>query len=87
VLHHHGSITELPYPPYSSDLAPADYYRFLSFIYIKLEGHHYASDSASQGTIHQWLQRVENNFYQAGIYSLIQGWKKTLGKCGVYIAK
>ena len=43
-----------------------------------LQGHHYASNNALQSTMCQWLQRVENNFYQAGI----QRWKKTVGKCG-----
>lgn len=86
VLHHHGSIPEFPHPPCSSDLAPADYYLFLP---LKrggggggggwgLQGHHYASNNALQSTMCQWLQRVENNFYQAGI----QRWKKTVGKCG-----
>ena len=31
VLHHHGNITELLHPAYSSDLAPADYYLILPF--------------------------------------------------------
>jgi hypothetical protein len=97
VLHYHGSaqlhtsahtteaITNYRVATSTLQFLPCTS-RLLSVFSFKkkkgLQGHHYASDNAPQSIMCQWPQMVENNFYQEGIHSRIQRWKKTFGSYG-----
>lgn len=63
--------TELLHPPYSPHLTLSDYH-LLGPFKKSLQGHYYTSEEALQNAMHQWLQRMESNFYPVRIHALVQ---------------
>ena len=63
----------LPYPPFSPDLAPSDYY-FFGPMKEDLRIKNDSSDEEVKSVVKKWLKEESREFYRAGIHALIQRW-------------
>ncbi|GBL84997.1 Mariner Mos1 transposase [Araneus ventricosus] len=69
------SVTTLEHPPYSPDLAPADFYLFPR-LKTKLKGHRFVySDEVIENAMKQ-LKDLSNNGFQECFEQLYERWKK-----------
>ena len=77
---------ELPYPPYSLDLAPSYFFLFLK-LKESLKGTRFGSLKEPKRQVITWCLRQPPEFYKEGIY----WWKHRLQKCidnnGAYVEK
>ncbi|GBM53367.1 hypothetical protein AVEN_81921-1 [Araneus ventricosus] len=77
------SVTTLEQPPYSPDLAPADFYLFPR-LKMKLKGHRFVdSDEVSENATKQ-LKDLSKNGFQECFEQLYERWKKCVGAGGKY---
>lgn len=74
----------LPHPPYSPDLSPTDYHLFLSMSNF-LSGKKYHSVNDVQSDMSLFFVSKKPEFYERGIFSLIDRWEKVVNSCGEYI--
>ncbi|XP_043262919.1 histone-lysine N-methyltransferase SETMAR-like [Colletes gigas] len=74
----------LPHPPYSPDLAPADYHLFCSlqnFLYGKT----FNSEEQVRQAVENFFQLKPTTFYKEGIDKLPGRWEKVIDNSGEYI--
>ncbi|KOX72601.1 Histone-lysine N-methyltransferase SETMAR, partial [Melipona quadrifasciata] len=74
----------LPYPPYSPDLAPSDYYLFLS-LKNSLRGKSFKSISEIKTHLDEYFTSKVKQFWKEGIMRLPERWKKVIEQNGSYI--
>jgi histone-lysine N-methyltransferase SETMAR len=75
---------ELPHPPYSPDLAPSDFYLF-GHLKKHLRGQRFSDDEELKAASEQYLEMVEENFYENGIKELPGRWHKCIDLSGEYV--
>ena len=71
----------LPYPPYSSDMAPSDFYLFPNFM------EQFSSKEGVIAAVNEYFKDQEKDFYLEGISKLEQRWTKSIALKGNYIEK
>ncbi|GBN05375.1 hypothetical protein AVEN_142317-1, partial [Araneus ventricosus] len=77
------SVTTLEHPPYSPDLAPADFYLFPR-LKMKLKGHRFVdSDEVIENAIKQ-LKVLSKNGFQECFEQLYERWKNCVDAGGKY---
>ena len=74
----------LDHPPYSLDLAPADYHLFPG-LKKQLKGHHFLSDVEVTAAMETWLDKQPSKFFLSGLQKLQQRAKKCIELRGVYV--
>lgn len=74
---------EVPHPPYSPDLAPSDYHLFRSLQNF-LDGKKYNSNDEIKNALLEYFGSKPTNFYEKGIKSLPDRWRKVLNVDGEY---
>ena len=65
-LHCECRFEELNHPPYSSDLAPSDYFLF-QHLKKHLRGCHFPINNNIQATVNNWLEGELLNFFPKGL--------------------
>ena len=78
--------TVLPHPPYSPDLAPSDYHLFGPLKEF-LGGKKFQSDAEVQSVVQNWMNQQPKSFFENGIKSLPDRWRKCVDIAGDYIEK
>ncbi|GFX61068.1 histone-lysine N-methyltransferase SETMAR [Trichonephila clavipes] len=74
----------MPHPPYSTDLAPSDYYLFRSLQNF-LDGKTFTSNEEVKNHLDQFFASKDQKFYERGIMLLPDRWQKVLDQNGQYI--
>ncbi|KOX74680.1 Histone-lysine N-methyltransferase SETMAR [Melipona quadrifasciata] len=74
----------LPHPPYSPDLAPSDYYLFLS-LKNSLRGESLKSIGEIKTHLDEYFTSKVKQFWKEGIMRLPERWKKVIEQNGSYI--
>ena len=74
----------MPHPPYSSDLAPSNYYLFRS-LQNHLNGKTFESNEAVKNELIQFITSKNQNFYGSGIMKLTEKWQQLIEQIGHYI--
>ncbi|GFV73641.1 histone-lysine N-methyltransferase SETMAR [Trichonephila clavipes] len=67
----------IPHPPYSSDLAPSDYYLFRSLQNF-LDGKTFTLNEEVKNHLDQFFANEDKKFYERGIMLLPERWQKVL---------
>ena len=67
----------LPHPPYSSDMAPSDFYLFPK-LKSHLHGTQYGNSEGVIEAVNEYFGDQENTFYFEGIRKLEQRWAKCI---------
>ena len=70
--------------PYSSDLAPSDYYLFRS-LQNSSNGKNFNDDEAVKSHLGQFCADKDQKFYERGITKLPERWQKFIKQNGKYI--
>ncbi|GFX45258.1 mariner Mos1 transposase [Trichonephila clavipes] len=73
----------LPHPLYSPDLAPSDYHLFRPMAH-GLADQHFRSYEEVKNWIDSWIASKDNQFFQRGIRTLPERWKKVVSSDGQY---
>ncbi|GFX83155.1 mariner Mos1 transposase [Trichonephila clavipes] len=73
----------LPHPLYSPDLAPSDYHLFRSMAH-GLADQHFRSYEEVKNWIDSWIASKDNQFFQRGIRTMLERWKKVVASDGQY---
>lgn len=73
----------LPHPPYSPDIAPSDYHLFRSFKGW-LKGKRYDDIDELKAGIQEFFDSKPAQFYQRGIYNLLDRWDQIITYEGDY---
>ncbi|XP_048238123.1 histone-lysine N-methyltransferase SETMAR-like [Haliotis rufescens] len=76
----------LPHPPYSTDLAPSDYFLFPN-LKKELRGRHFRSDDELMTAVEGWLHEQPHGFYHNGLLALTHHWTKCIDLNGDYVEK
>ena len=76
----------LTHPPYSPDLAPSDYYLFLS-LKNSLHGKKFTSKEGIEIHLAEYLASKSKNFWATGILKLPDRWAKVVEQHGTYIVE
>ncbi|GFX97709.1 mariner Mos1 transposase [Trichonephila clavipes] len=71
-------------PPYSSDLAPSDYY-LLRSLQNSLDGKTFTSNEEVKNHLDQFFASKDQKFYERGIMLLPERWQKVLDQNSQYI--
>ena len=79
-------LPALPYPAYSADLAPSDYFLFLQ-LKKHLKGNHYNSDEEVVAAVRQWCREQSPEFFADGIRQLVRRWQLCVDRDGDYVEK
>ncbi|GFT44810.1 histone-lysine N-methyltransferase SETMAR [Trichonephila clavipes] len=74
----------LGHPPYSSDIAPSDYYLFRS-LQNYLTGKKFKSFESVSKAVADYFKSKQENFYKIGIYMLPGRWQQVVTNNGVCI--
>ena len=67
----------LPHPPYSTDLAPSDYWLF-AHLKKKLQGKKFGSNKKEIAEIEAYFDAKDKSFYKHGIEKLEKRWNDCL---------
>ncbi|GFX47013.1 mariner Mos1 transposase [Trichonephila clavipes] len=67
----------MPHPPYFPDLAPSDYYLFVSLQKF-LDGKTFTSNEDVKNHLDQFFASKDQKFYERGIMLLPERWQKVL---------
>ena len=79
------SLTVLPHPPYSPDIAPSDFYLF-SPMKTALKGKNFASEIEIQTVLQHWFDSKPPAFFQRAFSLLPDRWQKIIDNEGVYFS-
>ncbi|KAK1137736.1 hypothetical protein K0M31_002230 [Melipona bicolor] len=74
----------LSHPPYSPDLAPSDYHLFRS-MQNSLNGKIFNNADDVRSHLIQFFNSKDQTFYERGIFTLPERWKKVIDKNGQYL--
>lgn len=74
----------LPHPPYSPDISPTDYHLFLSMSNF-LSGKRYSCVSDVKNDLSIFFDSKNPEFFENGIFSLVDRWKTIVSSFGEYI--
>ncbi|GFX46203.1 mariner Mos1 transposase [Trichonephila clavipes] len=74
----------LGHPPYSTDIAPSDYYLFRSIQNYPM-GKKFKSFESVSKTVVGYFNSKDENFYKTGIHRLPEGWQQVVTNNGAYI--
>ena len=78
-----NGITTIPQPPYSPDLAPADFFLFPK-VKSSLKGHNHGTLSAVKEACTRTLKDVPESAYQGAFESWKSRWQKCVDAQGMY---
>jgi transposase len=78
-----NGITTIPQPPYSPDLAPADFFLFPK-VKSSLKGHNHGTLSAVKEACTRTLKDVPESVYQGAFESWKSRWQKCIDAQGMY---
>ncbi|KOC60768.1 Histone-lysine N-methyltransferase SETMAR, partial [Habropoda laboriosa] len=78
------SWEDLPYPPYSSDMALSDYYVFRNLNNF-LRGKKFSNDEVTKTAIDTFFNSKPTEFFKRGIDHLVKLWQEIIKKGGNYI--
>ncbi|KOX76329.1 Histone-lysine N-methyltransferase SETMAR [Melipona quadrifasciata] len=84
ILYQNFDWDVLPHPPYSPDLAPSDYYLFLS-LKNSLRGKSFKSISEIKTHLDEYFTSKLKQFWKEGIMRLPERWKKVIEQNSSYI--
>ena len=73
----------VPQPPYSPDLAPADFFLFPK-VKSSLKGHHHGTLSAVKEACTRTLKDLPESAYQGAFVSWQRRWQKCIDAQGMY---
>ena len=76
----------LPHPPYSSDLAPSDYFLFRS-LQNSLNGKNFNNDGDIKSYLIQFFANKNHKFHERGIMMLAERWQKVIDQNGQHITE
>ena len=82
----HEKWEVLPYPPYSPDIAPSDYYLFRSMAH-GLADQQFRSYEDIEEWLESWIALKDKHFYRNGIRALPERWEKVVANDGKYIER
>jgi hypothetical protein len=74
----------LNHPAYSPDIAPCDYHLF-SNLKKFLRGKNFSSDNEAIGTVEDYLNDLNSEFFCQGIERLRDRWQRVAASGGQYI--
>ena len=74
----------LLHPPYSPDLAPSDYYLFLS-VANELGSRKLATRESFENWLSEFFDKGEASFYKRGIMKLASRWELVIEQKGAYL--
>lgn len=74
----------LSHPPYSPDLVPSDYHLFRS-MQNSLNGKIFNNADDVRSHLIQFFNSKDQTFYERGIFTLLERWKKVIDKNGQYL--
>jgi len=80
------SLTVLPHPPYSPDLAPSDFYLF-NHLKRALRGRHFSSKEDLQKAVMDFIDEKSSKFFENAFSQLALRWQKCVDVFGSYIEK
>ncbi|KAI6655725.1 Histone-lysine N-methyltransferase SETMAR [Oopsacas minuta] len=80
----HLAFELLPYPPYSPDLAPSNYWLF-SEMKRPLRGKRFSDFEHLRPAVNSWIQGTPEKFFTTGINKLPSNWKKCIEVKGEFI--
>ena len=73
----------LPHPPYSSDIAPSDYYLYRSMAH-GLAKQDFISYEEAKNWVDSWITSKDKEFFKCGICMLLERWSKVVERDGQY---
>ena len=76
----------LPHPPYSPDLAPADFHLFRS-LSSNLRGTSFTDETALENWIDEFFTSKSSGFFRSGIRKLPERWNEVINRGGDYVIK
>ena len=76
----------IPYPAYSPDLAPSDFFLFPN-LKKDICGLHFWSDEEVMTTVEEWANGKDPAFFSSGLMALEHRWSKYITLDGNYIEK
>ena len=76
----------LEHPPYSSDLAPSDFYLFPE-LKLFLAGQRFSSNQEAIAAVEGYFADLTNNHYRDEIMALEHRWNKCISLKGDYVEK
>ena len=76
----------IPYPAYSPDLAPSDFFLFPN-LKKDIRGLHFRSDEEVVPAIEEWVNGKDPDFFSSGLMALEHRWSKCITLEGNYIEK
>ena len=77
-------LTTLPYPPYSPDLAPSDFYLFPK-LKRHLKGNHYENYADVEAAVCQLCKEKSPEFFTDGLRQLVWCWQRCVDRNGDYV--
>ena len=73
----------LPYPPYSPDISPTDYYLFRNYeLFLREKKYNNQNDIIKDFEL--FIRSKNEDFFQKGIYDLPNRWQKVVDANGSY---
>ena len=76
----------IPYPAYSPDLAPSDFFLFPN-LKMDIRGLHFRSDEEVVMAVDEWVNGKDPDFFSSGLMVLEHRWSKCITLEGNYIEK
>ena len=76
----------LDHPPYSPDLAPSNFHKFLHLT-KHLAEKKFDDDSEVQEEVFTWFKGLAADFYDSGLQKLVSRLNKCVDNVGNYVAK
>ena len=76
----------IPYPAYSPDVAPSDFFLFPN-LKKDIPGLHFQSDEEVMTAVEEWVNGKDPDFFSSGLMALEHRWSKCITLEGNYIEK
>ena len=74
----------IPYPTYSPDLAPSDYFLFPN-LKKDIRGHHFRSNEEVVVAVEEWVRDKDPGFFSSWLMALEHRWSKCIILEGNYM--